>query len=321
MESTQAAPQAMRTAPLTRGWAGRMSQAALPAGGLLWLTATLVTAHASVLGNSGSPDVALAAAAFALPNLIAAGLVAGAAVALLATTWRLPVEEPDAPPVVRRLASGVTAGTVLGGICAGLIVYAYGGYPRVTALAVTVGVSALIGGAGAALPRPVLSAGVLSCLGVLVVGLVAGFAQPGLVGLLGADGTLDAEVKAGWTAAYLAGAVGGLAAGLLAYWLLRRHGSRPWPWYLLAGALPGLLLLVTELLTRTGGAGLLALVRDLSEGDRYAVEFTAFARLRNALVVLFVGGLTAMIAIGRTLGPAAPAEPQEATPDAESPDA
>jgi hypothetical protein len=167
-----------------------------------------------------------------------------------------------------------------------------------------VGAGALLGGAANALPRPVLAAGLLASLGVLLIGLIGGFAQPGLVGFLDGDGTLDEQVSAGWTAAYLVGIVGGIVAGVAAFWLLRRHGPRAWPWFLLAGALPGAALLVTELLTRTGGAGLLTLVRGLSEGDGYAVEFTAFARLRNAMVVLFIGGLAAMVAVGRTLRPA-----------------
>ena len=50
-----------------------------------------------------------------------------------------------------------------------------------------------------------------------------------------------------------------------------------------------------------GGASLLGIVRDFSEGDRALVEFTDFARLRNALVVLFVGGIASMIAVGRTM--------------------
>jgi hypothetical protein len=45
-------------------------------------------------------------------------------------------------------------------------------------------------------------------------------------------------------------------------------------------------------------------VRGLSEGDRLAVDFNGFSRLRNALVVCFAGGIAAMFAVGRTLRPA-----------------
>jgi hypothetical protein len=77
--------------------------------------------------------------------------------------------------------------------------------------------------------------------------------------------------------------------------------GRSWPWYLLAGALPGLVLLIGYVVTRIGGAALLQLVSDFSPGDRFVVGYGNNARLSNALVVGFVGGIVAMIAVGRTL--------------------
>jgi hypothetical protein len=99
--------------------------------------------------------------------------------------------------------------------------------------------------------------------------------------------------------------------------MLRGYGPRAWPWYLLAGALPGVTLLLTEVLTRTGGATLLDGVRSLSEGDQIAVDFSAFSRLRNAMVVMFVGGIAAMVAVGRTLQPASDGEDQTTESDGE----
>jgi hypothetical protein len=278
------------------GRLGRAATGILAGAALVWLAATLVIAHSSVVGNADLPDVALGAAAFALPNLVAAALVAAAAVGVAAVR----LLTPEAT-TVRRLLIGLAAGAVLGGICAGLIVFGYGTFGQVTALAVTVGVGALLGGATAALPPPVAAAGVLAAVGVLLLGLIAGFAEPGLNGLLGGGATLDSVVTASYTLAYLVGVASGVLAGLGSFWFLRRHGSRAWPWYLLAGALPGLLLLAAELVARIGGASLLDIVRGLSEGDRYAVDLNAFARLRNAMIVTFVGGLTAMIAVGRTI--------------------
>jgi hypothetical protein len=283
--------------------------------GLIWLAATLVVSHASVVGNAQTPDVALGAAAFALPNLVAAALLAGSATALLATATPLARFFGGQTPA-RRLLAGLAGGAVLGGLCGALVVFGYGTYSRVEALALTIGVAALLGGAAAVLPRPVLAASVLACLGVLVLGLVVGFVQPGLVGLFGAGTSLDSQVNAGWLLAYTVAIVGGIVAGLLAFRFLRGHGPRPWPWFLLAGGLPGLLLLLTEALTRIGGAGLLNAVRGLSEGDQFAVDLAEFSRLRNAMVVFFVGGLAAMIAVGRTLGPG----PEPAADDAPPPD-
>jgi hypothetical protein len=287
---------AVADSPAGEDRVSRLAAGVLAAVGLLWLAATLVTSHAAVLGNADLPAVALGAAAFALPNLVAAALVAGAGAAL-ATVDRL---ARDATPV-RRLVVGLAAGAVLGAVCAGLVVYGYGTIGPVAAVAGTVGVAALLGGAAAALPPPVLASSLLATLGVLLLGLVAGLIQPGLVGLFGGGLTLDSQVTASYTLAYVVGVAGGLLAGAGSFWFLRRHGPRAWPWYLLAGALPGLLLLATEVVTRIGGASLIDLVRDLSDGDRYAVDLGAFARLRNAMVVTFVGSLTAMVAVGRTL--------------------
>jgi hypothetical protein len=125
--------------------------------------------------------------------------------------------------------------------------------------------------------------------------------QPWLTKLFGAGTTVSSNANASHIFAYVQSSVSGIVAGLIAFWFLRRHGSRAWPWYLLAGALPGLLLLLTELLTHVGGSSLLGIVKGFSEGDRDLVEFTDFARLRNAMVVLFVGGIASMLAVGRTM--------------------
>jgi hypothetical protein len=245
--------------------------------------------------------VALGDAALALPNVIAAALVVGATTALAATLGAPAWLANRVPEGRRRLITGLVCGAVLGAICGGLVVYGYGAYARVAVVAASVGVGCLLGGAMAALPRAVLAAGLVATFGTLLIGLIAGTLQPGLVGLFGGRTTLASLATASWEVAYTVSIVAGLVSGISAFWFLRRYGSRAWPWYLLAGALPGLLLLVTELLTRTGGSPLLDVVRRLDEGDRLVVDFTAWSRLRNAMVVTFIGGLAAMIAVGRTM--------------------
>ena len=282
-----------------------------------WLIATLASAHASVTGNVAEPSVALGATAFALPNVIAATLLAASGMGLLIAT--LAVRSPRLATALRlslgtaetstrgRLLLGIAAGVLVAAVGAGLVLVGYGGNASVGRLAATIAVAALIGGAATALPRPVLAAGVAGTLGVLLLGLVVSMMQPRLVDLFGATASPASQINASWTLAYVQAAVGGILAGVLSFRLLRRHGSRAWPWYLLAGAAPGLLLLITEVLTRTGGAALLGLVRGLSDGDAIAVDLNNFARLRNAMLVLFIGGLTAMIAVGRTMRASAPA--------------
>ena len=293
---TTAGVEATSPAGETLPRVGRLVATVLAGVSLVWLAATFVTAHATVLGNSDVYPVALGAAAFALPNLVAAALVAGATTGLAVASWLAWADRP-----VRRLLTGLAAGAVLGGVSAGLVAYGYGTGGGVAGLAATVAAAAVQGGVISAGPPPVLAAGLLGTIGTLLLGLVTGLAQPTLVNLFGGSRGLDAQVNATYTVAYLVGVAGGVVAGAASFWLLRRHGPRAWPWYLLTGALPGILLLVAEATTRIGGSGLLDLVRSLSEGDRLTVDIASFARLRNAMIVAFVGGLTAMLAVGRTL--------------------
>jgi predicted membrane protein len=199
------------------------------------------------------------------------------------------------------LIAGLIAGAVLGAVSAGLVWYTFGTNAGVTRLAVTVAIASLLGGATAILPRAVHAAALCAMLGTLVLGLLFSRLQTKLMHLFGATDTLSSQANASWVLAYLQAAAAGIMAGLFAFWFLRRYGTRAWPWYLLAGALAGLLLLISELVTRTGGASLIDAVRGFSEGDRLAVDFEAYARLRNAMIVTFIGGIAAMIAVGRTL--------------------
>ena len=264
--------------------------------GLIWLAATMWTAHAAIT-SSADASVALAAAAAALPGVIAASLLAGATAGLLAT-GRFAADPSSA---LRRLVVGLGAGAVLGAVCAGVILFGYGMNASIAMLAITVGAGSALGGAAAATPRPVFAASIVGTFCLFLLGVVFNVFEPRLIDLFGAGETVASKAAATTTFAYVQSAVGGIAAGLVAFWFLRRHGSRAWPWYLLAGALPGLLLLLSAVLTRTGGASLLGIVRSFSEADRLARDFIDFSQLRNALVVIFVGGLASMIAVGRTM--------------------
>ena len=145
-----------------------------------------------------------------------------------------------------------------------------------------------------------LAAELVGTFGALVLSVAIGLLQARLVDLSGANDTAT-RAGASVTVAYVQALVCGVVAGLLAFWSLRGQGSRAWPWYLVAGVLPGLAMLVTELLTRTGGGPLLDLVRSLSDEDAAAISVINFARLRSAMLIFFVGGLATVIAIGRTM--------------------
>jgi len=71
-------------------------------------------------------------------------------------------------------------------------------------------------------------------------------------------------------------------------------------WFFVAGAVPGLLLLAAEGLTRLGGAALVKLVTNADAAVIAPIESTDATRLRHGLIVLVVGGVGAAIAGART---------------------
>ncbi len=279
--------------------------------GLIWLIAKMWTTHLSVVGRDITADVAIASLALNLPDVVAASVLAGAAAGLVATarTWRrgLSERESDRPPSgaaagVRRALTGLAAGMLPGLAAAGAILAAYGLRPSIGVLAATVGVAAALGGAAAAIPPPAFAAGIAATISVYGLGAVVNNFQSPLKSLLGAGSTPESQLTAANLLSFATAVVAGLVAGLVSFIYLRRRVSRRrWPAYLLAGAMPGLLLLLAEALTRYGGAPLLDVVRDLSAGDRTTVDYLEATRLNQALVVGFVGGIVATIAVGRTL--------------------
>ncbi|GGK05815.1 hypothetical protein GCM10010123_39710 [Pilimelia anulata] len=282
----------------------RPAALALAALALAWLAGTLISARATVSGQTGA--VALAATAFSLPGIVAAGILAGAAVALLALRAADP---PAVRPAAARCALALTAGLLVAGAAGGAVVAAAGGDPHRTLVAATLAAAAVVGG-GLAWPRlpRALAAGVLAALAVCAAGLLLGLAKEPIRGLLGGGDDPAGRVAAEGRFAVLSAVLCGLVAGAVAFAWLGRRGGR-WPRYLVAGAAPGLVLLVGEALTRVGGAKLIALTRGLSDADATLQGWLDGSRLNNALVVLFVGAITALILFGRTLPRTVPPPP------------
>ena len=79
-----------------------------------------------------------------------------------------------------------------------------------------------------------------------------------------------------------------------------RYGRR-FPAYLAAGAAPGVVLLLAELVTRLGGGQLYGLAGRLGGADAQLLDLMGTSRLEHALIVLFAGTLTALFVFGRTL--------------------
>jgi hypothetical protein len=183
-------------------------------------------------------------------------------------------------------------------------------------IAGTTAAAAIIGGALAgARTAPAIGAVVTAALGTLIFVVAFSQARDPLFDLFGAGGSQESLINAAKWVSRTESLVAGLLAGLLAFgyltWARRRAVRRDpeapalrWPAYLLAGAGPGLLLLLAEVIIRIGGRSLLDLASALSEADAVAQTSLGTSRVDNGIWVLFVGALTALIAFGRTLSPA-----------------
>ncbi|MEU4158210.1 hypothetical protein [Actinoplanes sp. NPDC026670] len=295
----------------------RLTAALLAVAAVGWTAAMLWSARASITSRADAA-MEVTSTAYALPGAVSADLVAGAAVALLVLTlaggrWTL------GPTARFALATG--SGLLVGVLSAipiitintlGTIYAAVGG---------TVAAAATIGGALAGLRIPrVISAAAAASVGVFLIGFVLNLFQEPVLSAFGAGDTESSANAAQWFS-YSQAVLSGLAAGIIAYLMLRRAGAGVrWPMFALAGAGPGLLLVIGELLSRTAGAKVLELAGKVSELERTVQELLSTARLNNALIVVFAGALTAIFAVGRTLGSPADEtdEPQSETPRSEA---
>ncbi|MEU4714068.1 hypothetical protein AB0F73_10520 [Micromonospora purpureochromogenes] len=290
------APGAPVLALLAVGWLAAM----------LWSTREAISSAAAGL-------TAISLSAFALPGVISAALVAGAAVAL-AVTGLLARRGVDRATL--RFVVAVGTGLLVGLAAALAINLTYADNATTNTIAGTSAAAAIIGGAlaGARDAAPV-GAVVTAALGTLVFVVAFSRARDPLFDLFGADGSQASLVSAAKWVSRTESLLAGLLAGLLAFgyltWArrraLRRDPATPalrWPAYLLAGAGPGLLLLLAEVIIRIGGRTLLDLASALSEADAVAQTSLGTSRVDNGIWVLFVGALTALLAFGRTLGPA-----------------
>jgi hypothetical protein len=244
---------------------------------LLWLGTTMYVAHAT-LGKAQAPDGVLGAAVEAMPDLILSSLMTGASLGAAAgSRFRGPGG---------RLLAGLAIGSAFGLLAAFAMRMVYGTEQPITVLAVTVGVTTVVGGTFAILPAEIVGGGMWSMTWVAFLGIMF---PVWLLGL--GDDSFLADTR---LQAILMGLVGLYALQHL------RGERRPWFWYPLAGALPGLLLLLAELLTRLGGSVLTKLVQGVQSDSQSLLEPSA-EQLRNAVIVLAVGGAVCLVAGMRTL--------------------
>ncbi|MGQ5263719.1 hypothetical protein ACTWLT_23565 [Micromonospora sp. ZYX-F-536] len=279
---------------------------------LAWLAAMLWSTREAIT-SSAAGVTAISLSAFALPGVISAALVAGAAVAL-AFGNLLASRYGDRSTL--RFVGAIGAGMVVGLAAALAINLTYFDTSTTNVIAGTTAAAAIIGGAAAgARTAPAVGAVAAAALGTLVFVVAFSPARDPLFDLFGAGDSQESLVDAAKWVSRTESLLAGLLAGLLAFgylsWARRRAVRRDpgtpalrWPAYLLAGAGPGLLLLLAEVIIRIGGRSLLDLASALSEADAVAQTSLGTSRVDNGIWVLFVGALTALIAFGRTLSPA-----------------
>ena len=275
--------------------------------GLLWMAGMLWSARATITGRADA-ETEVVSTAYALPGAVSASLVAGAALAL--AVLALAGRGGRAPGATTRFAISIGTGLVLGALGAVSIITINTEGWVYAVVGGTVAAAATIGGALAGIRAPrVVAAVCWAAIAVFLVGFVLNILQSPLLSLFGSGSTSASQTTAASWFSFTQSVLSGLAAGLVPFFLLRRASRRTgeilgWPLYALAGAGPGLLLLLTEGLARTAGARVLDLAGRVSELETTVQQMLGGSRLNNALIVLFVGAVSAIIAIGRTLGPA-----------------
>jgi iron complex transport system permease protein len=287
-------------APITSeraSWPG----VALALAGLLWMAGLLWSARATITGRADA-EMEVTSTAYALPGAVSASLVAGAAagLALVGAIERRRVLGPTT-----RFAVATGAGLVLGLLGALSIITINTEGWVYAVVGGSVAAAATIGGALGGFRAPRVVATICwAAIAVFLTGVLLTFAQDVLFGLFGAGDSAASRASAANWYTLTQAVVSGLVAGVLAYLLLRRSGVA-WPWYALAGAGPGLLLIAGEILTRTAGSRVLELAGRVSELELTVQRMLSGSRLNSALIIMFVGAITAIIAVGRTLSPAA----------------
>jgi hypothetical protein len=276
------------------------SSTVIAAVGLVWLAVTLAVARGSLHGRGG--DVALSTAALSLPALVQASLFAGVATGFAVTLGLVRTRT--------RVIAGFLTGLGVGALAFAVVLLGYGlQSSSETAVAGAVGLAALLGGGlGALRPARMISAGLIATLPVLLLGYLIGHFSEELLRVFGNTGTAASRYSAsnylGMTEAILQG----LAAGIVAFILLRRGGPVQGDRRLtflafgFAGALPGLIIGLAEIFTRVAAPRLLAMASEVSVYDKIIFSWGNGNRTNQALIVFFVGALTALIAYGRTLG-------------------
>jgi len=253
--------------------------------GALWIGTSMYAAHLALKGKAGDLSGIFADAAVALPGLVAATILTSASIAAAASS--------RFGNAFARLFVGLGVGVAFGALAAFGLRYGYGTDRPITVLAVTVAAASVVGGLVAILPSAVLDAGLWATSWVFFAGVMIGTMLPlALSGVNGSDPANPAPLSGGVLAALsvLTGVFGGWQGS---GWM--RFADRPAvAWYLVAGAVPGLILVAAEWLTRAGGTAVARLTEGFDVDRSLVLQLNDASRLRHALIVLPVGALVAL---------------------------
>ncbi len=266
---------------------------------MAWLVIDLGIAYKTVReGVLADTQVALI-----IPSITAAALVAGAAIGVLAV-GRLADRFGGVERALPRVLSGAIGGAAVAIIAVAGMLTAYHSGAAVAAIAITVAVAAIGGGALAAIrPTATIAAGLAGSLAYTAASVVEAFFRDSLLRLFGAGvNTVAAYTSAESRLSLVVSLLTGIIAGATAFVFLRRTGlTLPWPAYLAAGAVPGALLLLADLVAWIGATSLRSTIAALSEFDRLSLSMLQPAKTNSEMIVFFVGAVTAMILVGRTM--------------------
>jgi iron complex transport system permease protein len=280
--------------------------------GLVWSAGMLFSARMSITGNEDA-ELEVVSTAYAMPGAVSACVVGGATVALAVLAA---VGSRRELSTTLRFFVAIGSGLVLGLLGALSIITINTEGWIYAVMGGTVAAAATIGGAIAGFRHAAaVAAACWASVAVFIVGVILAFLQDDLLPVFGFGDTSESRAAAAGYWGYMQGALGGIAAGLIAYFLLRRARRRTggtdlrWPVYAAAGAAPGLMLIVAELLTRTAGARVLGLAGKVSTLDSTVQQLLSTTRLNNGLLVLFIGAFVAMVMVGRSIKGPADVEP------------
>jgi hypothetical protein len=264
---------------------------------LVLLLLTLWSTY-GVVSSAASEFLITTLVALVLPSVLVATVLAAVAAGVLAVGRFARVGK-----VWSRVLFGALGGLPVGLLATGGTIAAYHHGPAVGFVSAVVAVSGVLGGAFAAI-RPVsaAAAGAAGGVAVTALGLLVAYFQNDLVDLFGNRETVGTMADAASRLQLTTSVVSGILGGVVAYIYLRRSGlTLPWPAYLLAGAVPGLLTLGATVLGWIGRLPLTDIVKDYSDFDAQIIFNRLPEQVNHGMIVFFAGAFTAMIAVGRTL--------------------